>query len=183
MTETDIHIIQQSKEGDRRAFRLIVSRHQQMVFSLALKMTCDEDDAKDIVQDTFIKVWMNLKDFDTGKKLSTWIYSIALHLCLDRVRSRKEFESMPEDESVLRQFTTDIDGHRELECREWISIVRIITEGLSKKQKTVFTLCQLEGLSSQEVEQITGFSASQVKSNLYAARQTVKERLSKLGYE
>jgi len=64
-----------------------------------------------------------------------------------------------------------------------VSIVKVLTNGLSSKQQLVFTLCQLEGLSAAEVEQITGMNALQVKSNLYVARQRIRKRLKELGYE
>ena len=89
--------------------------------------------------------------------------------------------SLPEDESVLWRFAND--EQQTLENSEWVSIVRMLAEGLSPKQKLVFTLCQLEGLPSTEVEQITGLDAKQVKSNLYVARQTIREHLKHLGYE
>ena len=90
---------------------------------------------------------------------------------------------MPEDEAVFRDFATEEDGLRTLENREWASIVRVLAEGLGEKQRVVFTLVQLEGFSSQEVEEMTGWDAKQVKSNLYVARQTIRERLKMLGYE
>ena len=90
---------------------------------------------------------------------------------------------MPDDEQVLRNFAADGDSQRTLENSEWVSMVRLIADGLGDKQRLVFTLCQLEGLSSEEVEQITGLDARQVKSNLYVARQTIRKRLKELGYE
>ena len=90
---------------------------------------------------------------------------------------------MPDDEQSLRSYAADNDSQRTLENSEWISIVRLMAEGLSDKQRLVFTLCQLEGLSSEEAEEITGLDARQIKSNLYVARQTVRKRLKKLGYE
>jgi RNA polymerase sigma-70 factor (ECF subfamily) len=90
---------------------------------------------------------------------------------------------MPEDEQILRSYAIDNDIQRTLENSEWISIVRLMAEELSSKQKLVFTLCQLEGLSSEEVQEITGLDARQVKSNLYVARQTIRKRLIDLGYE
>ena len=143
-----------------------------MVFSLALKMLCDEEEAKDLVQETFLRVWQHINDYDT----------IASRLCLDRLKNMRHTISLPEDESVLRQFAVN-DSQRSLENNEWVAIVRTMAEGLSTKQRLVFTLCQLEGLSSSEVEQITGLDARQVKSNLYVARQTIRERLKHLGYE
>ena len=77
---------------------------------------------------------------------------------------------------------TDI-APADVEPDDMESMVRLMAEGLSSKQRLVFTLCQLEGLPSSEVEQITGMNARQVKSNLYAARQTIRKRLKGLGYD
>lgn len=88
-----------------------------------------------------------------------------------------------EDEQVLKNYAADNDSQRTLENSEWISIIRLIADKLSAKQKLVFTLCQLECLSSEEVQEITGLDARQIKSNLYVARQTIRKRLIELGYE
>ncbi|MBR6936597.1 MAG: RNA polymerase sigma factor [Prevotella sp.] len=176
-------IINKCKSGDKEAFRQIIQTYQQMIYSLALKMLCDEDEAKDIVQETFIRVWQNIQRYDTRKDIATWIYTIASRLCIDRSRNRKRIVSLSEDKTVFRQFTSNIDNQKTIENKEWIAIVKVLAEGLSEKQRLVFTLCQLEGLSSSEVEQITGWDAKQVKSNLYVARQTIRERLKQMGYE
>ena len=76
----------------------------------------------------------------------------------------------------------DTDHQRTLENSEWVSIVRLMAAQLSPKQKLVFTLSHLEGLSSEEVEHITGMDARQVKSNLYEAKQKIRKRLKELGY-
>lgn len=180
--QTSSDIIRQCQRGDKDAFRWVVQTHQRMVFSLALKMLYDEEEAKDLVQETFLRVWQRISDYDPQKSFTTWLYTIASRLCLDRLKSMKHTVPLPEDESVLRHFA-DNDSQRSLENSEWVAIVRTMAEGLSTKQRLVFTLCQLEGLSSSEVEQITGLDARQVKSNLYVARQTIRERLKHLGYE
>ena len=159
----------------------MVQQHQRLVFSLGLKMLADEEEAKDVVQETFIRVWQHIGDFDPQKPFTTWLYTIASHLCLDRLKQMRRILPLPEDERVLQRFAND--NQQTLENSEWVSIVRILAEGLSPKQKLVFTLCQMEGLPSSEVEQITGLDAKQVKSNLYVARQTIRERLKHLGYE
>lgn len=176
-------IISRCQQGDKDAFRWVVQTHQRMIFSLALKMLCDEEEAKDMVQETFIRVWQSIKGFDTQKTFSTWVYTIASRLCIDRLKRARKVVALPEDELVLRRFASDGDEQLSLENKEWVSIVRTLAENLSDKQRLVFTLCQLEGLPSAEVEQITGLDARQVKSNLYVARQTIRKRLNDLGYE
>ena len=183
MIQIETDIVARCQRGEKEAFRWVVQKYQRMVFSLALKMLCDEEEAKDMVQETMIKVWQNMGEYDQQKSFTTWIYTIAVRLCLDRLRSMKRTVPMPEDEKVLRRFASDVDTHRTLENQEWVAIVRMLADNLSIKQKLVFTLVQLEGLSSQEVEEITGFDAKQVKSNLYVARQTIREQLKQLGYD
>ena len=183
MVQIERDIILQCQQGDKEAFRWVVKTHQRMIFSLALKMLCDEEEAKDIVQETFIRVWQSIRNYDPQKTFSTWVYTIASRLCIDRLKKSSRMVVLPEDEIALRRFASDADSQQSLENREWISIVRMLAEGLSDKQRLVFTLCQLEGIPSAEVEQITGLDAKQVKSNLYVARQTIRKRLKELGYE
>ena len=179
--QTESDIIQQCRDGNKEAFRWLVQQHQRLVFSLALKMLADEEEAKDVVQETFIRVWQRISDYNPQKPFTTWLYTIASRFCLDRLKQMHRILPLQEDESVLQRFAND--EQQTLENSEWVSIVRMLAEGLSPKQKLVFTLCQLEGLPSTEVEQITGLDAKQVKSNLYVARQTIRERLKRLGYE
>jgi RNA polymerase sigma-70 factor (ECF subfamily) len=183
MTQIARDIILRCQQGDKEAFRWVVETHQRLIFSLALKMLCDEEEAKDMVQETFIRVWQSISSYDLRTTFSTWVYTIASRLCIDRLKRARRIVALPDDELALRRFASDGDNQLALENKEWVSIVRTIAGGLSDKQRLVFTLCQLEGLSSAEVEQITGLDARQVKSNLYVARQTIRKRLTDLGYE
>lgn len=182
MTQAESDIIIRCQGGDKDAFRWVVNTYQQMVFSLALKMLCDEDEAKDIVQETFIRVWLSMRDYDTQRTFTTWLYTIASRLCLDILKRKTHIVVLSGDERVLRRIAGDTDYQRTLENSEWVSIVRLMAAQLSPKQKLVFTLSHLEGLSSEEVEHITGMDARQVKSNLYEAKQKIRKRLKELGY-
>ena len=183
MTTEENQILARCKDGDRESFRWVVTTYQQRIFSVALKMLADEEEAKDVVQETFICVWQKLDAYDLQRPFSTWLYTIATRLCLNRLKQMRTVSSLPLDEQTLHRFAADADSQLALENHEWASIVRLLAEGLSAKQRLVFTLCQLEGLPSSEVEQITGLDARQVKSNLYVARQTIRKRLKELGYE
>ena len=184
MKQLDSEILIRCQHGDKEAFRWVVQTYQQLVFSLSVKMLLDEEEAKDIVQETFIRVWLNISSYDTRHPFATWLYTIATRLCLDRLKAKNKLSiiSKPEDESLLQRFATDADTSQIIENREWVAIVRTLAEELSTTQRLVFTLCHFEELTSEEVEQITGLDAKQVKSNLYVARQTIRKRLKALGY-
>jgi len=180
--DSQIDLINKCRGGDRDAFRLLVKAYHRLVFSVALKLLGDEDRAKDIVQETFIRVWQKLDSYDDNAKFSTWIYTIASRLCLDELDKMRRTQPMPEDAEVLDSYTSDQGAHSQLENKQWVAIVRTLANELSPKQRLVFTLSQLEGLQNDEVMQITGMDADKIKSNLYVARQTIRERLIKLGY-
>ena len=182
MIQTESEIITRCQRGDKAAFREVVKNYQRMVFSLSLKMLADEEEAKDVVQDTFIRVWQGIRSYNPQKPFKTWLYTIATRLCLDRLKREKPLIPLPDDEHLLHRFDSD-DSQRQLENAEWAAVVRLLAEGLSEKQRIAFTLCQLEGLSPQEAEEITDMDARQLKSNLYVARQTIRKRLKDLGYE
>lgn len=183
MKQISNDILTRCKTGDKNAFRILVQTYQRMVFSLSLKMLCDEDAAKDVVQDTFLKVWQNIANYDERKSMSTWIYTIASHICLDKLKKMKRVSLLPDDELMFRSYAENTNAQTEMENKQWVAVVRTLAEGLSEKQKFVFTLCQLEGLDASEVEEITGLNDKQIKSNLYIARQTIREQLKKMGYE
>lgn len=182
MRQIENEIIERCKRGDREAFRTVVLRYQRMLFSLSLKMLCNEDEAKDVVQDTFLRAWMNIETYNSNHGFSTWLYTIASRLCIDRLRSVGHSMPMPDDEALFREYYDGDSGERQLENSEWVAIVRLLAGRLGAKQRLVFTLVQLEGLDTEEVMAITGLDARQIKSNLYAARQTIREQLKQLGY-
>ncbi|MBQ2098118.1 MAG: RNA polymerase sigma factor, partial [Bacteroidales bacterium] len=96
----------------------------------------------------FVRIWQNIGEYDTAKSFVTWIYTIATRLCLDRIKAKKHTAAMPDDVDALARFAADTDSQVNLENSEWVAIVRLLASRLSDKQKTVFTLCQLEGLDT-----------------------------------
>jgi RNA polymerase sigma-70 factor (ECF subfamily) len=176
-------VIEQCRHRNQDSFATIVREYQNMAFSLCLKMLCNEDDAKDAVQNTFVAIWKNLRTFDAGKsQFSTWVYTIASRICLDSLRHRKDLIPLSDEEAAFSRYVSHDSGERQLMNREWISIVKVLAAGLSPKQRLVFTLGVLENRDAAEIEAITGMDADKIKSNLYIARQRIKEQLKRLGY-
>jgi len=172
-------LIERSKRNDQKSFRIIVETHQSMIYSLAFRIMCNEEEAKDIVQETFIKVWLNLSGFDLEKKFSTWIYSIAAHLCLDKLKSKKRHFSVELTDTNLNDLVSVENAEQKLLNTELGNIILALTNGLTPKQKIVFTLRDLEGMEVAEIEEITGNSAKKIKSNLFLARQNIRQKLEK----
>ena len=133
--QIDSETIVRCQRGDKAAFRLVVQNCQRMVFSLSLKILADEEEAKDVVQETFLRVWQGIGRYDPQKPFATWLYTIATRLCLDRLKAAKLLCPLPDDERVLQRFASDADSHRTLENTEWMAIVRLLAEGLSEKQR------------------------------------------------
>ena len=183
MVQIDSEIIERCRCGDTIAFRTLVETYQQMIYSLSVKMLADEEEAKDIVQETFIKAWQSIGAYDGRYSFSTWLYTIASRLCIDRIRRLRFSEPLSDDIAVFQGYVSDDNPERKLESSEWVSVVKVLAQGLSNKQRLVFTLSHFEGLDTEEIMRITGMDATQIKSNLSLARKSVREQLIKLGYE
>jgi RNA polymerase sigma-70 factor (ECF subfamily) len=166
--------IELCKLGDREAFRTIVLEYQQLVYSLAFKLLCNEQDAEDAAQDTFVKVWQNINLFNKKYKFSTWIYKITTHICFDKLRQKKNILNID-----IEDYDSPSEENREelLHNKELKKLIVKLTECLSPKQKLIFTLSDLEDLKVEEIKQITGISAAKIKSNLYLARKYIKSKI------
>ena len=170
-------LITQSKRNDQKAFRRIVECYQSMIYSLAFRMLCNEEEAKDTVQETFIRVWINLQAYNPDKKFSTWIYAIATNLCLDKLKSAKyRLKDNSIDDTILNVLSSE-NVEQSVINSELGIIIRKLTSELTPKQKIVFTLRYLEELEIDEIVQITGLTSEKIKSNLFLARQTIRRKL------
>jgi len=169
-------LITRCKHNDGNAFRQLVEYHQPMLYSLAFRLLCNEEEAKDAVQESFIKVWLNLKSFDTSRKFSTWVYAIATNLCYDKLKSGKHFSKCLPAETLNEVLSID-DVEKKMIDAELGALIATLTDELTPKQKIVFILSDLEYLSTEEIVQISGMTASQIKSNLFLARQALRKKL------
>lgn len=178
---TVIELIDLSRQNDAKAFRKLVETHQSMVYTLAFRLLCNDEDAKDVVQETFIKVWKHLGSFNTELKFSTWLYSITAHQCYDILKKEKRNLNLKiEDQNTIREFISNENIEKKVINAELSHIISSLTRDLTPKQKLVFTLCDLEGLEAEEIKSITGLSAARIKSNLYLARQYLRKKVENL---
>jgi len=175
--------IAQSKQGDSEAFRKLVEEYRSYVFSLSFRLLCNEDDANDAVQETFIRVWTHLQSFKSEMRFSTWLYKIATNVCYDRIKALKRGNnliSLTLDDAILLNQPSLENIEAAVINDELGKIIKFITNELTPKQKLVFTLRDLEGLEVDEIVAITGLSPKKIKSNLYCARQYIREKLENI---
>jgi len=164
------------RQGNTDAFRYIVSEYQQLIYTLAFRMLCNEADAEDITQETFIKVWQNMGRYKQQYKFSTWIYKIASNTCYDKLRSERVKNVNLDDYDAF----SDTNQEEVVHNKELKKLILKLTNGLSPKQKLVFTLSDIEDLEVKEIQLITGLTAAKIKSNLYLARKYIKSKINNL---
>lgn len=181
--EEETRLIARCQSGDQTAFRHLVERYQQYVFAVAFRVVCDEDHARDVVQETFIRVWRNLKSFDPGRRFTTWLFRIAVNLAYDHMRSEHQRKRMflqvtatgdhpayadPDD-------LADVISNKDLTDR-----IRRLTAQMSPKQRIVFVLRDLEELPMEEIAETLGMSMASVKTSLCYARKKMRAYLGPL---
>lgn len=175
------NILQRCKNGDASAFREIVKKYQRYAYKVAFKILLDGDDANDIVQESFIRVWKNLYFFNNHVRFTTWLYKIVVNLCYDKIKSIKRREKVEMNKCDLEELlvTSEESCEKAADNNQLARIIEDLSEGLPEKQRMVFILRDLQELSIEEVSAILGTSVGSVKTNLVYARRSIKEKLIK----
>lgn len=171
-------LIQEAARGSQQAFRAIVEVNQGFVYAVAFRFVNDSQDAEDITQEVFVRLWKNLHTYKPEVKLTTWLYKIVTNRCLDFLKSkhgsrRKNAVDVDKQLHLAAHSTPE----RAYQQQELLKIIHAAADELTPRQKAVFILRDLEGLSSAEVCEALSMSAGNVKSNLFHARQKITGKL------
>ncbi len=182
MATNDESIINQILEGDTKAFAVLVDRYKDLVFTLSIRMLKNREEAEEVSQDTFIKVYKSLKNFKGDSKLSTWLYRVAYNTCLDRIKkNRRRYNEVAIDEFTEHQVKTIDDALESLERNEQSQIIKDCLEILPSEDGFLLTLYYFEDLSLEEISKIVEIEANTVKVKLFRARKKLaiilKQRL------
>jgi RNA polymerase sigma-70 factor, ECF subfamily len=178
---TDLKLIEECRGGNFNNFRKLVDETSPFAYSVAFRMLGDEDQAKDVVQETMITIWQKLKKIKSAEVYKTWIYRIVVNKCYDQLRKRKRNPEFVTDEKTWALISNSISEgpSKVLENSETARIISLLTNRLSPKQKAVFVLSDLEEMSNDEISAITGMSKSGIKANLHHARKNISEMVEK----
>ncbi|MSP62966.1 MAG: sigma-70 family RNA polymerase sigma factor [Myxococcales bacterium] len=182
----DHQLVEEARAGSQAAFRGLVERYQRKIYGMAFAMLRDSDQAKDVVQDAFIKVYQHLGDFQGASGFYTWLYRIAMNLCIDRTRRAKriaqvEFEDDAAHDdggaSEVSPHRLGFDPARALDDQEIRGQVLAALDQLSPKHRAVIILREVEGLSYKEIADAMECSQGTVMSRLFHARKKMQEML------
>lgn len=176
-----LEILRSGKNGeDEEALDEMIRRKTRPLVQVAARILGDEEEARDVVQVTFVRLWENRDRYDPHYSPNTWIYRITTNLAIDLLRSRRSRERS--DEPFRHHLRRVEDGRSlralaDLQLREVGRIFRELADKLSEKQRLVFLLKEVEGLSSTEVAEIAGCRESTVRNHLFNARRTLRKEI------
>ncbi len=172
--QTDYRLMERVKNGDMLAFNQIVDKYKNRLMNVIVRMVQETEQAEDIVQETFLRVYQHRDSFDFRHCFSTWLYTIALNLARNELRKRKRFKFF--DIFDLQGKEAEIAVEMELPSNLPQAIEKAL-ETLPEKYKTAFVLRDIQELPYEEVAQIMNIPLGTVKSRVNRARAILKEKL------
>jgi len=190
-TETGVfdesHLLAKARAGDTAAFNDLITRYSRKIYRLAKHITQNDEDAEDVLQETFLKAYEHLADFHGQSKFYTWIVRIAVNESLMKLRKRKSDRTVPLDEpldtgedTVVREIAVwDENPEQQYSREELGGILDEAVQSLRPAFRTVFVLRDIEELSTEETAEALGISVPAVKSRLLRARLQLREKLTR----
>jgi len=179
-TLDDQHYIDKVLQGETNTFAVLVDRYKDMIFTLALKMIKNREEAEEVAQDTFIKIFNSLSKFKGDSKFSTWIYKIAYNTCLDRLKkNKKEEQNISIDEFSSHLIKTMDNALSTLEDKERKQTIQNCLNLLPSEENFLLTLFYFEDQNLEEIGKIMSINANNVKVKLFRSRQKLAVILKK----
>ncbi len=188
--EQDRLLIERAQGGDTVAFRNLVERHQRRAFAIAFSLVRDDNDAKEIVQEAFVRVYKGLKTFQGTSSFFTWLYRIITNLSIDLMRKpgsrlQGELDENQEasEDAAESSFLSRIEGSDPQEVvrrKEIGSALRTALDALPSYHRSVILMREVEGMSYEEMAQAAGVSKGTIMSRLFHARQKLQKSLSEV---
>src|SRR5581483_431098 len=187
MDQGDEIAISRARRGDRDAFRLLVESYGRAVYRLAFRMTGNEIDAEDIVQETFLKAWKQIGKFDGRAALGTWLHRICANCSLDHLRARKrkqEVQPEPRDalgesfENPFERLAADSPSPERLALSSQIAaMLGPALDELSEMERAAFVMRHYEGLGIEQIAATLGVQPGAAKHSVFRAVQKLRRAL------
>ena len=188
--EEDLARVREFLGGNGRAFEFLFEKYREKVYRIAYRYVRNKDDALEVAQDVFLRVFTGIKGFKTSSKFFTWLYRITVNRAIDFTRQRKSRATQEMETAILEAEGSPLPGRSGsrdpsdlAEERELDEKLTRAVEGLSPKHRAVFVLHTTEELSYKEIAQVLGCSIGTVMSRLFYARRKLQEALQRVGVE
>ncbi len=178
---TDSQLLEALKKGDARAMDQLLARHEQHIYRFGLRMCGNEEDARDVLQETLLAAFKGLGTFRGDARISTWLYQVARSFCIKQRRRREGEPSQLEsiDAAEVRSMTTDAAAlDARVHAREIGHVIQAAMNTLQDEYREVIVLRDVEGLSAEEAAAVVGIEVGALKSRLHRARMQLKQGLS-----
>jgi RNA polymerase sigma-70 factor, ECF subfamily len=180
-------LVSRAKAGDTSAFSELVKQYDRRVFRMAKQITQNDEDAEDVLQETFLKAYSHLDDFQGNSRFYTWLVRIAVNEALMKLRKRRSDRMVPlddpidtgEDELPREVAVWDENPEEKYSREELGEILEEAVQSLKPAYRTVFVLRDIEELSIEDTAEALGLSISAVKSRLLRARLQLREKLTR----
>jgi RNA polymerase sigma-70 factor, ECF subfamily len=175
----DRQLVEQIRQGDDGAFETLVRRKTSKVYGLCYRVIGNGEDAKDISQLVFLKLWENLEKYDPTYAFDTWLYRMVTNVAIDFMRNKQSRDNAVN--SNLRLVKTSVDPEQTVTVarKEVESVFNAVSNVLSPKQKTIFVMSEMEDLRSSEIAKILGCRESTVRNHLFNARKLMQAQLKR----
>ena len=185
----ELALIRRAQEGDHEAFEVLVRTYDQNVLRLALQVVHSPEEARDVYQEAFLKVYRSLRYFRLEARFSTWLYRVVMNVCLDYLRrqnTRKEVQGPESEEGQPEYFQTlpdeapGLDPERAAHSQEIGQRIRAAIERLNPRERLVFELKHYQGLKLRAIGELCKTSEQTVKNCLFRATQKLRTELGDL---
>jgi RNA polymerase sigma-70 factor (ECF subfamily) len=185
MEWTDAEAAREAQLGNQQAFRVLVERHSRLVFRLAYRMTGNEQDAEDLVQESFLRAYKQFHTFDERAAFGTWLHRICVNCSLDLLRSRKTRQELQakSDEDGTSSWLEQVAApgpspERLMQSSQVAELLEPALEKLSETERAAFILRHYEGSSIEEIAKALGVQTGAAKHSVFRAVQKLRRSLA-----
>ncbi len=177
----DQFYLEQISKGNTNAYAMLVNKHKTLAFNVALRITRNREDAEEVIQDAFLKVYYSVKDFEGKSKFSTWLYKIVYNQAISKIRKKNipqnDLSNEIIDNFTVGEISRDLNY---LSSEDQSNYINKALLKLSEEDSTIVSLFYLNESSIEEVSEITGLSESNVKVKLHRSRKKLYDELKQL---
>jgi RNA polymerase sigma factor (sigma-70 family) len=179
--QEDSHYIERVINGDVSAYSSLVEKHKNLVFSIAVKILNNREDAEEIAQDTFLKAYASLRSFEKKSKFSTWLYRIAYNGAISKKR-KKKMDAVEIDDHIMFNYSTDeiSSNVHQIHESEQIQLIDKALKILPEDDNLLITLFYKSEHSIEDISYITGLTQSNVKVKLHRIRKKMYESIQEM---